>query len=233
MATRAAAAAGEGRGQHRILRLAHRGDWRLAAENSLPALVSGALATHADGLEFDVHLAADGTPVVIHDASLRRVQGVDTAVASLSADALAAHGVPDLESVLAAVPESAFLDIELKVVPTARVKAALLAARGAAPADAVVSSFRPDALRALARLLPRWPRWLNSDHLDADVVAQALDLGCQAIASEWRAIPPAKARMVGDAGLELAAFTVTRESTVRRLEGLGVSAICVEGRPLD
>ena len=151
----------------------------------------------------------------------------------LSAEALATLGVPDLASVLAAVPRSAFLDVELKVVPNAAVKAALLAARGRAPEDAVVSSFLPEALRALARLLPGWRRWLNSATLDGGVVARALELGCRAIAAEWHAITPATARLVQDAGLDLATYTVTREVTVVRLEGLGVMAACVEGRPLD
>ena len=217
----------------RILRLAHRGDWRVAPENSLAALVTGALATHADGIEFDVHLASDGTPVVIHDPTLERVQGTDAAVASLSSEALASLGVPDLASVLAAVPDSAFLDVELKVVPNSAVKAALLSARGRTPQDAVVSSFLPDAVRALGRLLPGWRRWLNSRTLDDDIVALAQTLQAHGIAAEWRAITPAAARRVHDAGLDLVAFTVTREATVRRLEDLGVMAACVEGRPLD
>ena len=216
-----------------ILRLAHRGDWRHAPENSLPALVAGASAARSDGLEFDVHLAADGTPVVIHDRSLRRVQGVDHLVVALGADDLAAHGVPSLVDALAATPPTAYLDVELKVVPTAAVSVALVVARGPAPERALVSSYLPDAQRALARLLPSWRRWLNRDWLDQAVVDEALTLGCRGIAAEWRAITPASARLVLDAGLELAAFTVRREATVRRLERLGVSAVCVEGSPLD
>jgi len=217
----------------RILRLAHRGDFRLAPENSLTALVSGALATHADGLEFDVRLAADGTPVIYHDPTLERVHGRDTAVEDMTAEALAGLGVPDLASVLAAVPQSAFLDVELKVVPNAAVKAALVKARGSAPMDAVVSSFQPDGLRALARSLPGWRRWLNSHVLDGDVIALALELGCHGIAAEWHAITAAAARRVREADLDLVAFTVTREATVLRLEALGVMAVCVEGHPLD
>ena len=216
-----------------ILRLAHRGDWRSAPENSLAALVAGSHAPRSDGLEFDVHLAADGTPVVIHDPSLVRVQGVEGVVAGIETGVLASYGVPSLADVLAALPGTAFLDVELKVTPNALVARLLDAARGSRPPDAVVSSYLPDALVAVARRLPRWSRWLNSDWLDAGVVERAQSLGCQGIAAQWRSISPTTARMVREAGLELAAFTVRREVTVRRLDRLGLRAVCVEGRPLD
>jgi glycerophosphoryl diester phosphodiesterase len=219
--------------RHRILRLAHRGDARVAPENSLAAIVGGVAAPRSDGVEFDVRIAADGRPVVIHDPSLARVQGVKALVTALDTEALAAHGIATLEDVLAVAPESAFLEVELKVVPTVAVATALVVARGQAPRDAVVSSFQPEAIRALARLLPGWPRWLNSHPLDRGVVELAGSLGCRGIATEWRAITPVTARLVLDAGLELAAFTVRREATVLRLERLGVRAACVEGRPLD
>jgi glycerophosphoryl diester phosphodiesterase len=51
--------------------IGHRGASSLAPENTLAAF-SRALADGADGLELDVHLAQDGVPVVVHDASLRR-----------------------------------------------------------------------------------------------------------------------------------------------------------------
>ena len=43
-----------------------------------------ALAEGADGIEFDVRLAGDGVPVVIHDANLRRVGKLQTNVSSLT-----------------------------------------------------------------------------------------------------------------------------------------------------
>ena len=220
-------------GTDRILRLAHRGDWRVAPENSLPALVRGALAARSDGLEIDVRLAADATPVVIHDATLARVHGLDARVDEVDAATLATLGVPTLADVLAAVPPPAFIDVELKVVPTTALTALLEDARGTEPMAALVSSFRPGALRVLARHLPRWPRWLNTYRLDRATVECALALDCAGIAAQWRLITPVTARLVQEAGLDLAAFTVRREATVRRLERLGVRFVCVEARPLD
>jgi glycerophosphoryl diester phosphodiesterase len=68
--------------------IGHRGASALAPENTLAAF-ERALADGADGLEFDVRRAADGVPVVIHDATLRRTAGLKGEVASLSSSALA------------------------------------------------------------------------------------------------------------------------------------------------
>ena len=103
-----------GRRQPWHSRLAHRGDWRRAPENTLAAFLAAIAVPGCDGLEFDVRASADGVPVVIHDETLERVQGVDARVDELSAEALERHGVPSLADVLAAVPRRAFLDVELK-----------------------------------------------------------------------------------------------------------------------
>lgn len=47
------------------------------------------LKAGADGLELDVHLSADGTPVVIHDATLDRTTGATGPVSVRTADELA------------------------------------------------------------------------------------------------------------------------------------------------
>lgn len=52
-----------------------------------------ALADGADGIEFDVRLASDGVPVVIHDSNLRRVGRRHGNVSSLTSAELAACDV--------------------------------------------------------------------------------------------------------------------------------------------
>ena len=109
----------------------------------------------------------------------------------------------------------------------------LAAGRGPTLANAVVSSFEPEALERVAHLAPSWPRWLNSRILDATTVATALELGCQAIAVDWHALNDASVGLARMAGLDVAAYTVGSRRTYGRLEGLGVIAICVEGQALD
>jgi glycerophosphoryl diester phosphodiesterase len=215
------------------LRLAHRGDWRRAPENTLPALLAALDVPGCDGLEFDVRAAADGTPVVIHDETLDRVQGFAGRVADMTPDQLAVHGVPTLEEVLAAVPRRAFLDVELKGDPGRGAVDVLTAGRGPGLARAVVSSFERATLERVGRLAPSWPRWLNVEDLEPGTLDLAVRLGCSGVSADWRAIDARSMRRARETELDVAAWTVRRRPTARRLERLGVVAICVEAAALD
>lgn len=215
------------------LRLAHRGDWRRAPENTIAAFLAALEVPGCDGLEFDVRAAAGGEPVVIHDETLTRVQGVRRRVAVLSPDELERHGVPTLEAVLGAIPRRAFLDVELKGDPGRRAVDVLTAGRGPALERAVVSSFEPETVARVGRLAPSWPRWLNAMDLSPATIALAGRIGATGISAEWRSIDERAMRRARDAGLEVAGWTVRRRPTVRRLERLGVVAVCVEASALD
>jgi glycerophosphoryl diester phosphodiesterase len=63
--------------------IAHRGASGRAPENTMRSFEI-ALEDGADALEMDVHVSADGIPVVIHDPSLARTAGVNALVAGLT-----------------------------------------------------------------------------------------------------------------------------------------------------
>jgi glycerophosphoryl diester phosphodiesterase len=67
--------------------IGHRGASAVAPENTLAAF-ERALADGAHGIEFDVRLASDGVPVVIHDADLRRTGLTKGLIAELSSSEL-------------------------------------------------------------------------------------------------------------------------------------------------
>jgi len=67
--------------------IGHRGASAIAPENTLAAFEQ-AIADGADGIEFDVRLARDGVPVVIHDATLKRTARRAGLIASLSSTEL-------------------------------------------------------------------------------------------------------------------------------------------------
>ena len=217
----------------RTLRLAHRGDWRHSPENSLGAMLAALEIPGCDGLEFDVRLSRDGVPVLCHDETLSRVHGVDARVDSLSASQLADHGVPTLDEILVSLPRRAFLDVELKGKHGRATVDVLIAGRGPGLERAVVSSFEPASLEVVARLAPAWPRWLNVRDFEPDTLGRAVELECRAVSAQWRAIDKPAIARARDAGLDVAAWTVRRRPTYRRLERLGVVAICAEGPALD
>jgi glycerophosphoryl diester phosphodiesterase len=221
------------------LRLAHRGDWRGAPENSLAAMEAALRIPACDGLEFDIRVSSDGVPVLLHDESLARVQKVPARCVTLTARELAAHGIPTLGEVLRAVGCDPFLDVELKE-PVSSAIDVLELERGrldddGTPTlrDAVLSAFEPETLRWLAEQRPTWPRWLNAYDLSAATVATAAELGCAAISAECHAIDAAGVARAADAGLSVASWTVRDPAEFRRLTDLGLAAVCVEAAALD
>ena len=68
--------------------IAHRGFMRLFAENTIVA-VRGAFDHHADAVEVDIRLSADGVPVVMHDETVDRTTTGHGAVSALTTAELA------------------------------------------------------------------------------------------------------------------------------------------------
>lgn len=151
---------------------AHRGGAKLAPENTIPAFDSG-IAHGADGFELDVHLSADGIPVVIHDPTLDRTTDQAGPVRARTMDDLArvdagyacerdgTHpfrgqgiGVPTLETVLRRYP-SARVIIEMK---GGQAELAVEVARVVKRCDAIdricVGSFNQTAIDALRSASP-------------------------------------------------------------------------------
>jgi glycerophosphoryl diester phosphodiesterase len=216
-----------------MIRLAHRGDWRHAPENSIAAIEAALAVPGCDGIEFDVRLSSDGVPVLLHDETLDRVQGRPGRVDAVRAEELEEFGVPSLADALAAVPHATMLDVELKARHDRTVVEVLAAGRGPGLVNAVVSSFDPDTLERIGGLAPAWPRWLNAWDLSAATIRRAAELGCRAISVDFHAIDAGSVAAARSADLDVAAFTVRRRTTFGRLQRLGVIAACVEAAALD
>jgi glycerophosphoryl diester phosphodiesterase len=217
----------------RPLRLAHRGDWRGALENTLPALLAALEVRGCDGVEFDVRASSDGVPVLQHDETLARVHGRPERPRDLTAAELRESGVAVLGDVLAALPATAFLDVEVKDDPGPSFADVVEARRGHELRNAVVSSFVPAVLVSVRQQRPGWPLWLNAMDLEPSTIALALELGCSGISVEWRGVGESALRRAQAAGLDVAAWTIRRRPTFERLARLGVMAMCVEGAALD
>lgn len=107
---------------------AHRGSSRTAPENTIPA-IEAAIEELADSVEIDVQMTSDGVIVLGHDASLKRVAGVNRSIASMTFDELeqldvgawfssvyAGTRVPALSEVLELCDQKIGLNIEIKYV---------------------------------------------------------------------------------------------------------------------
>lgn len=216
-----------------MLRLAHRGDWRKAPENSIAALQAAVAVPGCDGVEFDVRLSSDGVPVLLHDESLARVQGRRVRVDQLRALELEEMGVPALADALADIPHRAHIVVDLKGFHDRAVVEILAAGRGPGLVRGVISSFHAQTLERVGALAPSWPRWLNAWDLSPKTIQKAAALECQALSVDYHVIDERSFAAVRIADLELAAWTVRRRSTYGRLERLGVIAACVEAAALD
>ena len=216
-----------------MLRLAHRGDWRHAPENTIAALTAALGVPGCDGVEFDVRVSADGVPVLCHDETLQRVFGHPERVDQLRAGALEELGVPSLADALAVIPHRAAIDVDLKGLHDRAVVEVLASGRGPGLVNGVVSSFVPETLERVAGLAPGWPRWLNVHEMSSAKIQQAADLECQAISADFHAIDAGSVAAARAAGLEVVAWTVRRRTTYGRVQRLGVIAACVEAAALD
>ncbi len=152
--------------ERRVL-IAHRGASLEAPENTLPAFQRAA-DIGVDAFELDLHLSADGVPVVIHDPTLGRTTDRDDQVASCTVAELQAADagakwvgpngsswagrgvvVPTLAEILEQFPTMPLL-LEIKASAAQQAVAATLKRHAAEP-RAVVASFEHRALDAFRR----------------------------------------------------------------------------------
>lgn len=150
---------------------AHRGLHDIAAgvpENSLAAFEAAAAAGY--GIELDVRLAADATPVVFHDATLERLTDLAGPLAARTSAELraarlcrTAHGVPSLAESLELVAGRVPVLVEVKNgwrragAAERAIRAVLEGCRG----DLAVLSFNPFTLGWFRRHAPDLARGQN------------------------------------------------------------------------
>jgi glycerophosphoryl diester phosphodiesterase len=234
--------------------LAHRGGGSLAPENTLAALRES-VARGFRGAEFDVMLAADEVPVLIHDQTLERTTTGRGAVNAHSAAQLAAldagrwhsprfagEQVPPLAAAVHyARAQDLWLNIEIKpatgqeartgtvvALATAALYADLPAAAAPDPRLPLFSSFRREALAAAQAAAPHIPRGFLVDRVPPDWREQLDLLGCVALHTNHRDLSAQLVREVKAAGYWLFCYTVNEPQRARELLGWGVDSFCTD-----
>jgi glycerophosphoryl diester phosphodiesterase len=207
----------------RPLLLGHRG---ARALKSIPENTSAsfdqALADGCDGFEFDVRLAADGTPVVCHDPQTGSIE-----IARASAEQLAA--LPLLQDVLARYQQRAFLDIELKVSRLEGITIALLQERSPSRGF-VVSSFLPEVLQAVHAEESGIPLGLICETSAQLRVWERLPV--EYVIPHYTLVDEPLIRQFRNAGRKILAWTVNSPRDMQRLADSGVDGIISDNTSL-
>jgi glycerophosphoryl diester phosphodiesterase len=233
--------------------VAHRGGGSLAPENTLAGVRCG-LAHGFRAIEFDVMLARDGVPVVMHDPYLGRTVSGSGNVFDYDAGELAAmdagrwfgaafagEPVPLFAPFVRFCKDSGiWMNIEIKPAPgfeeeTGRVVGSMTRAMFAheiAAGDAarvpLLSSFSAPALAGARDAAPDVARGCLFDVLPPDWEAQARALGAVAIHAGHRHLSAQLARDIRQAGFGLFCYTVNDPARARELLAWGVDAFCTD-----
>ncbi len=227
--------------------IAHRGGGTLAPENTLAGMRKAKEMGYA-GVEFDVMLAADATPILMHDPQLERTTSGSGAVAATAYSELqkldagswfspehAGETVPSFERAgRLCIELGLWADIEIK--PTTGFEAqtgaaTALAARElwhGAPVQPLLCSFQPAALAAAKAAAPELPRGALTKRIPPDWEQWMRKLGCVSLHCDYRMLQQREARAVRDAGFWLLCYTVNDPEIVRVLFDWGVDAIITD-----
>jgi glycerophosphoryl diester phosphodiesterase len=233
--------------------LAHRGGGKLAPENTIAALKCG-LAHGFRAVEFDVMLARDGVPVVMHDPYLGRTVAGSGNVFDYDAAELAAmdagawfgaqyRGEPvPLFADFAAFCKAngIWMNIEIKPAPgfeaqTGKVVAELARAMfadeiaaGDVARSPLLSSFSEVALAAAQEAAPDLARAVLFDVIPRNWQPRARALGAVAIHTNHKHLTASMARELRLAGLGLFCYTVNNPIRARELLLWGIDGFCTD-----
>lgn len=227
--------------RNRPLILGHRGASHAAPENTLAAFREAA-RMGADGIELDVHLSADGVPVVMHNAqvdattdgtglisamSLAQIKELD---AGSHFDArFAGERVPTLEEVFAEVGQQLLINIELKAQPThvqgvERAVVDLINRMGMA-SRVWFSSFKPYMLSQARQYAPQIPCGLLYDPASVGVFLLAPFTPYEAIHPHFSMATAARVRRAQQRKLRVMAWTVDSVAVANLLAASGVDGL--------
>jgi glycerophosphoryl diester phosphodiesterase len=223
--------------------VAHRGGGSLAPENTLGAMRLGA-SMGFKGVEFDVMLAGDGTPVVIHDETVDRTTNGRGEVSKMTCQELFSFKTQNDERI-PSYEEAVRLCLELGLWANVEIKPAQGRERATgevvagmtkslwkgAPAAPLLSSFSVEALEAAKAAAPEYKRGYLVRDLPPDWLETMRRLQCAALHCNFKALNGKRAADIHEAGYAILLWTVNDPAEARRL--LAVGANCLVTDALD
>ncbi|WP_290788414.1 glycerophosphodiester phosphodiesterase family protein [Halomonas sp.] len=236
--------------------IAHRGLSARAPENTLSA-VRAAHAADCRWVELDVQLLGDGTPVIWHDATVKRCSDSRARLVDLNlprarrldvggwfGDEFRGERIATLSEMLALVDALGLgLNLELKVnrgrSAAALVEEAIPAALDALPPERlIVSSFNAAALACARDLAPASRLALGAlfEGIPGDWRQRCEALEAFSVHADWKRLSRRGALAVREAGYPLICYTANDPAAFAHQWGWGVSSVisddptCFAGR---
>jgi glycerophosphoryl diester phosphodiesterase len=240
-----ASAARKSRPGHALPRvIGHRGACGLAPENTVASFRKAA-DLGVRWVEFDVHLSADGVPVVIHDDTVNRTTSGRGKVAALTLKELQAldagtwfeprfqnERVPTLEAVVALLGRLGVgAVVEIKPSPGTEEATAEATVRLLMQSwpdhlpPPMVSSFEIAALERAHEVAPGIARALLVERVRGNWQPEVDRLGCSALHAEQSRLDAKTVASVTRAGLPLFTYTVNDTARAAELFQWGVAAV--------
>jgi len=223
--------------------IAHRGASAAAPENTLAAFRL-AIEKGATIVECDVHLSADGVPVVIHDERVERTTDGCGAVSGLTLAELrqldagrwrhvrfAGERIPTLDETLALCAGRVRVVVELKRGGGKELVDAALRSISRTVCDVAVISFGPEEVRATAERRPDLALGflIGKGHFVEHGMARALvaarDIGATFFSPQHDVVDRTLVEAAHAAGLPVSVWTVDDPARMTAVGDLGVDAI--------
>jgi glycerophosphoryl diester phosphodiesterase len=224
---------------------AHRGARAHTPENTLLAF-DLAFDLGAEAIECDVQRSLDGRLIIIHDGTLERTtDGMGLVAARTCAESRTLNAghrwrmrqpIPTLEETLELVwTRERSINLEVKgetaeeATSTAEAVATALAALDVEQRERVlVSSFALPAVARVKALVPELrvaALYGEREWRQRDMLAQAIEMGAEAIHPDVRLVTPALVRLAHAAGLRVNVWTANHWGTIARLIRMGVDGL--------
>lgn len=226
---------------------AHRGGGKLAPENTLAAIVTGASHGH-QMVEFDVKLSLDNTAFLLHDDTLNRTSNGKGLAALMPYHEISQFDtgswlstqfqneyMPTLSEVFTYC-EKYQLAVNIEIKPCAgrdeetgrlvALEAKKLWKNSLRPP--LFSSFSWTALEAAQKFAPEFPRGLLCERLPENWEALSSHIDCFSLHINYRYLTKTVIEKVKERGFFIFAFTVNDLNIAKKLRRWGVDCICTD-----
>jgi len=221
----------------KILSIGHRGAKGHTAENTI-ASFQKAFSLGCDGIEFDVHMSADGEIIVIHDEIVDRTTDGKGRVLDLSLSQLkhlkidGIHDIPTLSETIAFVPKRKLINVELKVKMAAKPVMHLIekfvAEDGFSYAQFLVSSFDWVALKEIREANPKIPLGVLTETDLELAIGFSESIKSETLHPYFHLLTAENTKEIQQKGIGVFPWTVNEHEDIDRIKSFGVNGIITD-----